>query len=452
MFRFPACLGAALGSLLLAVLAPPVLAANDDAAAAPRALSATAEQIFGQAQSGLLQIRTMLKSAQKQSSIGSGFLVSEDGLAITNYHVVSQYALEPELYQLEFVRADGVRGKLRLYAIDVINDLAVVRMETPPEKPFKVFLFNQAAVEGKLIKGERLFSMGNPLDLGFTIVEGTYNGLVEKSYQTHVHFTGALNPGMSGGPTVTGDARIVGVNVAHRVGSELVSFLVPAEAAFHLLEKARGDGEMDAAEVRKDIGAQLSRWQTDFFAALKVQGFHQAELGPYRVAESNADWFSCWANTNRDESRKLRAQVNEFTCDTNTQLFLAHDMTAGKVALSHSHLKSVDLNALQFAKQLTRAARSEIPYGRSRNRFTPYRCYEDFMGADSARPDLQVAWCARAYRDFPELYDVVVISVTQDDDREALVSSLSLTGVHFDNAVAFTRDFWAALKVQRDLD
>ena len=49
--------------------------------------------------------------------------------------------------------------------------------------------------------------MGNPLDLGFTIVEGTYNGFVEKSYNPRMHFTGAINPGMSGGPAVTRPAR-----------------------------------------------------------------------------------------------------------------------------------------------------------------------------------------------------------------------------------------------------
>jgi S1-C subfamily serine protease len=457
MFRFPVWFCAVPGCLLLVaatLAARPACAADDGGFTAPTVLSATAERVFGQAQPALMQIRTVLKSAQKQSSIGSGFLVSEDGLAITNYHVVSQYALEPELYRLEAVGGDGERWVLRLHAIDVINDLAVVRLETPAARQFKALPFNMAAVEGRLVKGERLFSMGNPLDLGFTIVEGTYSGLVEKSYQARVHFTGAINPGMSGGPTVSGDAQIVGVNVARRLGSELVSFLVPAEAAFRLLEKARGSGEMDASRVRREIGAQLGLWQNDFFAALKAQGFHEAELGPYRVAESNADWFSCWANTNRDEHDKLRTQVNQFSCDTRTQLFLAHDMAAGEVELSYSYLKSVDLNALQFAQRLTRSAHPQLSYG-GRNRFTPYRCYENFMTADTAhpaRPDLRVAWCARAYRDFPELYDVAVVSVTQDHDREALVSSLSLTGVHFDNAVAFARDFWAALKVQRDLD
>ncbi|MDR2031932.1 MAG: serine protease [Azoarcus sp.] len=427
---------------------------DKDAAAIPAAkeLSATAEQIFGKAQPRLLQIRTLLKSAQKQSSIGSGFLVGEDGRAITNYHVVSQFALEPDLYQIEYTVADGARGQLKLLAIDVANDLAVVQLEAPPGKRFGAFEFDPVAVRGAMVKGERLFSMGNPLDLGFTIVEGTYNGMVDKSYQKHVHFTGAINPGMSGGPVVTVDNRIAGINVARNIGNDLVSFLVPANAAVRLLERADSGDELDAPSVRKEIGAQMARWQKDFFAALRTQGFHEAQLGPYRVAESNADWFNCWARTNRDERNK--ALENSSRCDTRTHLFLADDMAAGEVEISHTYLKSVDLGPIQFAQRLTRAARPYLPGG-DNNRYTPFRCYEDFLAPNlesPSRPELRVAWCARAYKDFAELYDVSFVSVTQDDDREALVSSAMLTGVHFENALSFTQDFLAALKVQRDLD
>ena len=84
-----------------------------------------------------------------------------------------------------------------------------------PRPPF--FDFDPRALAGKLPKGERLFAMGNPLDLGFTIVEGTYNGLVDYSYNERIHFSGALNPGMSGGPTVTADGRIAGINVAKQI-------------------------------------------------------------------------------------------------------------------------------------------------------------------------------------------------------------------------------------------
>jgi len=417
-------------------------------------LSETAQHVFGAARPRLLKIRTLLESAQKQTGIGSGFIVGADGRALTNYHVVSRFALEPSLYRIEFETVDGTRGPLKLLAIDVANDLALVQAQAPADKPFAAFLFDAAAVEGRLSKGERLFAMGNPLDLGFTIVEGTYNGMVEKSYQTRMHFTAALNEGMSGGPAVNRDNRVVGVNVARSVDGELVSFLVPADAAVRLLEKANSGAEMDADAVRREIGDQMEVWQKDFFAALKAQGVRDASFGPYRVVESNASWFGCWAQTNRDERGKARTHENRARCDTRTRIFLGEGMSAGSVETEYIYLKSVDLDPLQFSQRLTGAARVFLPGG-DEARYTPFRCHENFFATSEkspARPDLRVSWCVRAYKDFPGLYDVSVVSVTQDASREALVSSARLTGVRFESALRFSEDFLAAPKVQRDLD
>jgi S1-C subfamily serine protease len=418
---------------------------------APNKLSSAAEQIFNAARPRLLQIRTLLKSTQKQASIGSGFVVDARGLAITNYHVVSQYALEPETYQLEYAAADGTSGALRLYAIDVVNDLAVVRLEAPPETRFKTFEFEPAAIAGKLAKGERLFSMGNPMDLGFGIVEGTYNGLVEKSYQARVHFTGALNPGMSGGPVVTLKNRIVGINVSKQGRSELVSFLVPAETAYRLLEQARERDEMDASVARKEIVAQVLRWQNDFFAALKAEGFKEAVFGPYRAPESKAAWFECWSETNSDARPRPKTLINHASCNTDTGIYLMEGVHAGSAEISYSHLKSLDLNALQFARMAT--GYQDIPHVWNQ-RVTAYSCREDFLSgaAGSRRPVLRLIWCARAYLDFPGLYDFALSAVTQDKQDETLISKLAMAGVSFEHAIAISQDFLALLKADHDLD
>ena len=70
------------------------------------------------------------------------------------------------------------------------------------------------APSAALSQGERIYSMGNPLDVGFAVLEGTYNGLVERSFYPSIFFGGALNSGMSGGPALDEQGRVVGVNVA----------------------------------------------------------------------------------------------------------------------------------------------------------------------------------------------------------------------------------------------
>jgi hypothetical protein len=60
-----------------------------------------------------------------------------------------------------------------------------------------------------------------------------------------------------------------------------------------------------------------------------------------------------------------------------------------------------------------------------------------------------VIWCAEAYREFAGLYDIALIAVTEDHDREALISRLSLQAVGYDEAMAVGRRFLEAVQVSR---
>ena len=405
-----------------------------------------AEAVYATAPPRLLQIRTLLAGAGQQASNGSAFLVSADGLAITNYHVVSQVVLEPNTYRLEYTAADGSHGEARLIGVDLPNDLAILRVDKR-DAPF--FTFDPAAIRGDLSKGERLYSMGNPLDLGFTIVEGTYNGLVERSYNERVHFTGALNPGMSGGPAVTADGKVAGINVATRRGGQLVSFLVSARFANTLLLRAR-DQEV-TPDLRAEIGRQITQWRSALYRSFGDEGFRSTALGPYRGPEAAAPWLTCWAQTNSGATPKPRANLNSTRCTSETSVFVASDLNTGNIQIDHTYVRSVDLNQFQFATYVARLSQPRLvgggPY---RKWYTPERCHEDFVGsAASDRPSLRVMWCAQAYREFEDLYDVALILVTQDDGSEALVSRLNLQAVGYDDAIALGQRFLDAVRVSK---
>ena len=147
----------------------------------------------------IYQIRVVARNAGSKSSIGSGFQVSEDGLIVTNYHVVSMAVDSPVTHRIEYLDQAGNSGELSLLDFDVVNDLAVLRHPAPPARHFEISDLTSAEpllplAAGSLAKGEMIYALGNPHDLGITLKLGAYNGIVEHSYNSQILFSGSLNP------------------------------------------------------------------------------------------------------------------------------------------------------------------------------------------------------------------------------------------------------------------
>jgi hypothetical protein len=159
--------------------------------------------------------------------------------------------------------------------------------------------------------------------------------------------------------------------------------------------------------------------------------------------ESPAAFFSCWSRTNAGATPKPRADLNETTCSTQAALFVASDLATGQIDYSHAYVRSADLNPFQFATFLSQQYPSSSTVAFGRKRLAAQKCNEDFVRTttDGSRPLLRVVWCARAYRELDGLYDVAVTAVTQDREREALVSRLSMRGASYENALALAKWF-----------
>ena len=118
-----------------------------------------------------------------------------------DYHVVSQVALEPKSYRLEYTASTG---RDRNGAASRDRSCRRRGGHQARQAEHAVSSLRRARHEGRFAQGEHPL-LGNPLNLGFTVVEGSYSGPVDRSYNEHC--TGALNPGMSGGPAIAMRAR-----------------------------------------------------------------------------------------------------------------------------------------------------------------------------------------------------------------------------------------------------
>jgi len=436
----PAVLAAAsalAGATAPAAPPPPSAPASPvvQAASAPEAddrsnMSASARRIYDVARPRLLQVRTLLRDQDSQASVGSGSLVGAGGLILTNYHVVSQIALEPTRYRLSFQTADGQSGPLQLIAFDVVHDLALVRMTTPPANIVARgwFEFRPAGTPPPS-QGERIFSLGNPLDIGFAVVEGTYNGLVERSFLPQILFSGSLNPGMSGGPVLDDRGRVVGVNDATRRDGQQVSFLVPAEFAQALITRGATAKPITAA-VESELARQLLEHQKALATRFLALPWREVKYSHYGVPVPQEEFMRCWGSSTPTDAKGLQFERSD--CQMDTAIFVSQSLRTGDLSVRHEVYDGHKLGALRFSQQYSLSFQNEGMGRRTRDLTAP-SCKEDFV--ENAGLPMRTVMCLRAYRRLPGLYDVAVLTTSVDAKTEGVQGRFDAHGVSFANAL-----------------
>jgi S1-C subfamily serine protease len=172
-------------------------------------------------------------------SAGSGVIITPDGYALTNAHVVRGAT------ELEAVLEDGRFGAAELVGADPDTDLALVRL------PFSGLQHVALGDSDRLQPGQLVVALGNPLGLQATVTAGivsavrrtlrsTNGRLIEDVIQTGA----ALNPGNSGGALVDSAGRLIGVNTAIIAGAQGICFAVPVNTAKWVIADLLRDGRV----------------------------------------------------------------------------------------------------------------------------------------------------------------------------------------------------------------
>lgn len=181
--------------------------------------------------------------------IGTGFIVSEDGLIITNKHVVSADAT------YKVVTKDGKEYEVTQISRDPSNDIAVIKIN-PSAGSGQVLQPVELGDSGNLKVGQFVIAIGTALGefrhtvttgvisgLGRGITAGSaYEGYVEKLDDV-IQTDAAINPGNSGGPLLNSAGQVIGVNVAVASGAQNIGFALPINVVKDALNQFKSTGK-----------------------------------------------------------------------------------------------------------------------------------------------------------------------------------------------------------------
>jgi hypothetical protein len=233
----------------------------------------------------------------------------------------------------------------------------------------------------------------------------------------------------------------VGVNVA--TAGNQVSFLVPVERAAALLVQVMKSGYETPKNLLSTLGHQIRDYQDAYVRSLFTDSVPTVELGSYRVPTQPAPFFRCWADAERDEDEPY--EVVEHTCSTDDYIYLTRDHSSGVVEFDHRLLTSDRLNRFRFAALYTEQYRSGgLGLVGGADEVTSFRCHTRNVKNEALT--FKTILCLRRYRKFDGLYDAVLRAAALGHADTGLVTTLTMSGVSFDNAILLTRRYLESVR------
>jgi len=173
----------------------------------------------------------------KQKSLGSGFIISDEGYIITNNHVVSGAD------EIKVKLSDGREFKGEIKGADEKLDLALIKISAKDHLPVAT-LGDSDTIE----VGEWVMAIGNPFGLAQTVTAGIVSaqGRVIGSgpYDDFIQTDASINPGNSGGPLFNAHGEVIGINTAIIAGGQGIGFAIPVNMAKNIITQLKETGKV----------------------------------------------------------------------------------------------------------------------------------------------------------------------------------------------------------------
>jgi len=212
-----------------------------------------------------------------QSSLGSGVILSSDGLVVSNYHVVGGAT------QIRVVLTDRREFDARVLLADKTADLAVLRLVGAKNLPAM-----QLAHTRKVEVGDLVLAIGNPFGVGQTVSSGIVSGLARSGGAGNarayfIQTDAPINPGNSGGALVNMNGDLVGINTSiltRSGGSNGIGFAIPADLVATFLDQARAGNTEFRRPWAGLIGQGVDKTLADGLGLPRPEGMVIVDLHP----------------------------------------------------------------------------------------------------------------------------------------------------------------------------
>lgn len=376
-----------------------------------------ASELFSRYQNSIVQIRVINEATGQKTSIGSGFLVGDGSLIATNYHVISD-VLQKENHRPEYLDSADDSGHLALLNVDIIHDLALLRADKSLGESF--------ALADIPKQGEALFALGNPHDLGFVIIDGINNGLLRKSARAQILFSGALNSGMSGGPTLNTQGEVVGINVSYLNRGSNISFIIPAQYLQALIDSAD-----DAPKNLNDtITQQLFADNENYYAEALKRDWQSGTVGNYRVPLAMSDDVRCWDSSSEPDIEDLIGE-QAVSCFNDRSTFINNDVSIGEFAYSYTQVHALEpILTSRFYRNYSKSNKIHFSHRPMRD-YGDFECEADFVNIAGAT--FKTTLCRQPSKHFAKdgesIDDMRLIAAKIGDEQTGFLIEIGLNGV-----------------------
>ncbi|MBU0578122.1 trypsin-like peptidase domain-containing protein [Patescibacteria group bacterium] len=245
---------------------------------------------------------------------GSGFIVTADGLVVTNRHVVDDSTSDYTI-----ILNDGTEYDAEVVSIDTINDIAILRILSNDDEPIDGLSVAKMGDSDKIQVGQQVIAIGNALaEYENTVTTGVISAkgrsiVAGSVYSTEslinlIQTDAAINPGNSGGPLVNLDGEVIGINTAIAVDAQGIGFAIPINDVSSIIESVKTYGKI----IRPYLGVRFMMLDKEKAEELQID----VKYGALLVGDLSEGEFAVVPDSPAEEAG---LEINDVVLEVNGQ-------------------------------------------------------------------------------------------------------------------------------------